>query len=129
MASQPANTSIQVYLRLKGVRKSLRHESVAALTKKLRPLVLSVPGEEVLVGVLARDTTMSDFSPYMGEARVGASRGMPIVVGTLPEVTFADAQETLANVDFAITIGADKFIQSAEASLATNDLFAGAQAL
>ncbi len=128
MASQPANTSIKVSQRLKGVRKSLRHESVAALTKKLRPLILSVPGEEVLIGVLARDTSVKDFSPYMGEGRTSATRGMPIVVGALSEVTFANAEENLAGVDFSIKIGTDKFLQSAEANL-DGDLFGDAAAL
>lgn len=122
--AQPLNTSIKVYRTVRAYRQDLRHESIAALTKRLRPLVMSVPGEEVLVGVLSRDTTLQDLSPYMGEARFGAGRGFPIVVGLNPVKSFATAQEGLPSVDFAFTIGGDKFLQNVEAGLATRDLHA-----
>ncbi len=117
MASQPANTDIKVFYSVRSQRDPIRHESVAALTKRLRPLVMSVPGEEILVGVLARDTAVSDFSPFMGEARYGAGRGFPIVIGLLKRKAFADAQEGLTGIDFAFTIGQDKFLQNTEANL------------
>jgi hypothetical protein len=101
----------------------MRHESVAALTKRLRPLIMSVPGEEILVGALTRDTTLQDFSPYMGEARHSAGRGFPIVVGLFEEKTFARAQEGLTGIDFAFQIGSDKFLANVEGSL-SRDLHA-----
>lgn len=122
MASQPANTLINVYRRVRAFRQDHRHESVEALIKHLRPLVMSVPGEEILSGVLTRDTTLSDFSTYMGEARHTASRGFPIVIGLLPQKSFADAQEGITGVDFGFTIGRDKFLAHATANLATRDL-------
>jgi hypothetical protein len=94
---------------------------VAALTKRLRPLIMSVPGEEVLVGVLTRDTTLQDFSPYCGEARFGAGRGFPIVVGLYQVKTFATAQENLPSIDFAFQIGSDMFLTNVAAGL-TRDL-------
>ncbi|MCK9557760.1 MAG: hypothetical protein M0R50_06935 [Candidatus Cloacimonetes bacterium] len=121
MSAQPANTSISVYRNVRSYRKALRHEAVAALTKRLRPLIMSVPGEEVLVGVLTRDTTVQDFSPYCGEARFGAGRGFPIVVGLYQIKTFGAAQEGLPGIDFAFQIGSDMFLANVHASL-TRDL-------
>ncbi|MFA5766877.1 MAG: hypothetical protein WC919_03060 [Candidatus Paceibacterota bacterium] len=117
MSAQPANTSISVYRNVRAYRKALRHEAVAALTKRLRPLIMSVPGEEILVGVLTRDTDLQDFSPYCGEARFGAGRGFPIVVGLYQVKTFATAQENLPSVDFAFQIGSDMFLANVHAGL------------
>jgi len=117
MSAQPANTTISVYRNVRAYRKALRHEAVAALTKRLRPLIMSVPGEEILVGVLTRDTALQDFSPYCGEARFNAGRGFPIVVGLYQVKTFATAQENLPGVDFAFQIGSDKFLANVHASL------------
>jgi hypothetical protein len=127
MSAQPANTSIQVFRTIRSYRQAYRHESVAALIKRLRPLVMSIPGEEVLVGVLSRDTTVSDFSPYMGQAKHGG-RGFPIVVGLLGQVSFANAQTNLPDVDFAFQIGSDKFISNTVAGL-TGDLHQDARDL
>ncbi len=121
MSAQPANTAIKVYRTLRAQRTGARHESVAALIKRLRPLVMSIPANEILVGVLTRDTTSKDFSPYMGEARHNASRGFPIVIGLKGQVSFAKAQTSLPDVDFAFQIGQDKFIQNTTAGL-TGDL-------
>ncbi len=128
MAAQPANTDITVKLTLRSFRQGLRHESVAALIKRLRPLVMSIPAHEILVGVLSRDTTTKDFSPYMGEARFGASRGFPIVVGLKGQVSFAAAQANLPDIDFAYQIGQDKFLFNTTAGL-DGDLHSDARAL
>lgn len=117
MSAQPANTDIQVFRTIRSYRQAHRHESVAALIKSLRPLVMSVPGEEILVGVLSRDTGTKDFSPFMGEARHGATRGFPIVVGLTGQVSFANAQTNIADADFAFQIGNDKFITNTVAGL------------
>jgi hypothetical protein len=121
MAAQPLNTEIKVYRTIRSFRQAHRHESVAALIKHLRPLVMSIPADEILVGVLTRDTTTTDFSPYMGEARHNASRGFPIVVGLQGQTSFAAAQTSLADIDFAYQIGQDFFLQNVEAGL-DNDL-------
>lgn len=78
---------------------------------------MSVPGCEILVGALTRDTSASDFSPYMGEARFNAGRGFPIVIGAKDFVDFETAQEGMPNIDFAFQIGNDKFLQPTEAGL------------
>ena len=122
MSGQPANTDISIYRTVRAYRQDLRHESVEALIKRLRPLVMSVPGREVLTGVLYRDTAVTDFSPYMGQASVTATRGFPIVIGIFPTVTFAEAQEGLTDIDFAFTIGGDRFLHNTAAGLPAEDL-------
>jgi len=139
MASQPANATISVFRSVRSYRMALRHESVAALIKRLRPLIMSVPGEEVLVGALTRDTTLQDFSPYCGQARQNPSgataataiRGFPIVVGLHNIKTFADAQGNAAgtsglpSIDFAFQIGSDKFLTNiSRAEASAHDLHA-----
>lgn len=128
MAAQPANTDIQVFRRIRSFRQMHRHESVAALIKRLRPLVMSIPADEILVEVKARDTSTKDFSSYMGEARHNATRGFPIVIGLKDAVSFANAQTNISGIDFAFQIGHDKFLQNTTAGLA-NDLHANARAL
>ena len=128
MASQPANTEISVFRTIRSYRQDHRHESVEALTKKLRPLIMSVPGEEILSGVLTRDTTLVDLSPYMGEGRPTATRGFPIVVGLLGTDTFEAAQEGITGIDFGFTVGRDKFLHHAAGSH-DRDLHADARAL
>jgi len=128
MAAQPANTEIKVFRTVRSFRQMHRHESVAALIKRLRPLVMSVPAEEILVEVKSRDTNTMDMSPYMGEARHNASRGFPIVIGLKSQVSFANAQTNMASVDFAFQVGHDKFITHTEAGL-TGDLHQDARDL
>jgi len=117
MAAQPANTDIRVHRRIRSFRQMHRHESVAALIKRLRPLVMSIPADEILVHVETRDTTVTDFSPYMGEARHTAGRGFPIVIGLKDSVSFANAQTNLTDIDFAFQIGHDKFLENTVAGL------------
>lgn len=112
MSAQPANTDIRVHRTIRSYRDMHRHESVAALIKRLRPLVMSVPAHEILVEVKSRDTSVSDFSTYMGEARHNAGRGFPIVVGLKDQVSFSNAQTNLTDVDFAFQIGHDKFLEN-----------------
>lgn len=117
MSAQPANTEIKIYRTVRAQRQPLWHDSVASLIKRLRPLVMAVPGEEIKVGVLTRDTTTKDFSTYMGEARHNAGRGFPIVIGLNKQVTFATAQTQLPDVDFAFQIGQDRFIKNTTVGL------------
>lgn len=117
MSAQPLNTDIKVYRTVRAYRNQRRHESVEAIIKRLRPLIMSRPGEEILTGVQTRDTSVKDFSVY-------ARDGQPVVIGANADVSFATAQENLANVDFAYTIGADKFLTNTTAGL-TGDLQKG----
>lgn len=128
MSAQPANTTISVFRSVRGRRADHRHDSVESLTKKLRPLHLIVPGEEITSGVQTRDTAFADFSPYMGEASPVASRGMPVVVGLNATVDFAYAEENLPGVGMSFQIGRDKFITNDSSSL-SRDLHRDARAL
>lgn len=128
MSAQPANTEIRVHRTIRSYRDMHRHESVAALIKRLRPLVMSIPAGEILVEVKSRDTSVSDFSTYMGEARHNAGRGFPIVVGLKDQVSFANAQTNLTDIDFAFQIGHDKFLANTVAGL-TRDLHQDARDL
>jgi len=128
MSAQPANSTISVFMNLRSYRRDLRHESLAAICKRLRPLVMVIPGHEILVGVLTRDTNVKDMSSYMGEARFSAGRGFPIVIGALGQVSFAEAQSDLADINFAFQIGTDRFLTNTAAGL-SGDLFGGARSL
>jgi hypothetical protein len=89
---------------------------------------MSIPADEILVEVKTRDTSVSDFSPYMGEARHNATRGFPIVIGLKDQVSFANAQTNLTDIDFAFQIGHDKFMENTVAGL-TGDLHQDARDL
>jgi hypothetical protein len=128
MSAQPLNTDIQIFRTIRSFRRADRHESVAALIKRLRPLVMSIPAHEILVEVKSRDTDVADFSPYMGEARHNATRGFPIVIGLTDQVSFANAQTNLTDINFAFQIGQDKFLANTVAGL-DEDLHADARAL
>lgn len=114
MSAQPLNTDIKVFRTVRSYRNQRRHESVEAIIKRLRPLIMSVPADELLTEVKARDTSKRDFSTWGRD-------GQPVVIGVKSDVNFSDAQEQLPNVDFAFTIGADKFITNTAAGL-TGDL-------
>jgi len=117
MAAQPLNQEILVFRNIRSFRQALRQESVAALIKRLRPLVMSIPADEILVEVKSRDTAVSDMSPYMGEARFNAGRGFPIVIGLKGQVSFANAQANVPAVGFGFQIGQDWFLTNTEAGL------------
>jgi len=121
MASQPSNTDIQVFRTVRSFREDLRHESVKALTGRLRPLVFSVPAQTDRVEVKARTAAVTDFSAFMGQPAAGATRGLPVVIGPRDAKTF-DTVESLTGINFPFTVGADKFVETSSANLAANDL-------
>lgn len=122
MASQPVNSDILVFRNVRAFRQAHRHESVAALIKRLRPLVMSIPAELDLVGVQTRDANVSDMSPYMGQARYGGGRGFPIVVGLNTQTSFAQAQSEITGVDFGFQIGHDMFLDHKSDEVEARDL-------
>ena len=128
MSAQPLNSTISVNRTLRAQRTGYRHESVAALIKRLRPLAMSIPANENLVEVKSRDTSVADFSSYMGEARHNATRGFPIVIGLRDQVSLTNAQTNIPSVDFAFQIGHDAFIGHVAAGL-SRDLHADGRAL
>jgi len=131
MPSQPANTTINTFQTLRSYPQPARHDAIGAVNKGLRPLVMAIPGKEDLVFVANanRNTSLVDFSPYMGEARPGATRGMPRVVGVRAAVSFETAQEGISGITYGFKIGRHKFLKSGTPTVATNDIFAKAFAL
>lgn len=117
MSAQPLNTDIAIYLNVRSQRNIRRHDSVAAIINRLRPLVMSVVGREMKTATyLTFDTSKKDFS-----ALCEIGDGFPIVKGLHGDLPFSTAQENLPDVDFAFQIGADKFITNTAAGL-DNDL-------
>ena len=125
MSAQPLNTSISVYRSLRTRRNISRYDSVAAIIKNLRPLVLVVPGQEINAGVLTRDTSVTDCSPYMGQAAAGADRGFPVVVGLLNQMTLTTGLDNITGEDFAFQIGSDKFLKNTSATVGLSDVDSG----
>ena len=129
MSAQPANTSIKVYRAIRSYRAHDAHTTIANRIKRLAPLEMSIPGREgAFTKYLARNTGVSDFSPYMGPASITAVRGYPIAIGTAPQVSYVNAQGNMVGIGFSFTIGQDKFITNTEAGL-SRDLHKDARAL
>ena len=120
MASQPLNTQISVYRRVRAQREPQRHDSIKNITGKLRRLILIAPGEEIRTAVVSRDTGVTDFSTYMGQASASATRGHPIVVGVQAVKDFSVVQQ-ISGVNFPVEIGGDKFVEETAATVG-NDL-------
>jgi len=108
MASQPANTSIQVHRRLRSQRADRRHDSVKSLLSPgLRELVMAVPGEEVRT-LATRDAVVSDRY-YSGHRVVVYNRALK---------TLASALSTITGIEAPIKIGRDKFFNKSTANVA-----------
>jgi len=131
MADQPLNTAIHIFRTVRSQREYLRGDSIKNLTGHLRKLILVVPGSEFRTQYNGRTTTVTDFSPFMGHASAGATRGLPVTVGLqaqkdLKAMVGLNAP-TLVGVVETFQIGADKFVQEQAASVG-GDLFAEASA-
>ena len=126
MASQPLNTTISVFRTVRAQREPDRHDSIKNITGHLRSLILVDPGNEIRTTVVARDTAVTDFSPYMGHASSQVTRGLPVVVGVQARKDF-DVVMQLTGIDFPVEIGADKFV-SEDATNVGGDLYGDANA-
>lgn len=126
MASQPLNTNIQVFRRVRAQREWLRFDSIKNVVGHLRSLILMVPGEELRTQAGIRDTAVTDFSAYMGQASPEATRGLPFVINIRAAKDF-NVVNSMTTIDFPIQIGQDKFIQETAANVG-GDLFAQASA-
>lgn len=131
MSSQPLNSDILVYRNVRSYRQGLRHESVKAMTGKLRQLVLQVPGQEIQTQVNKRDVNVADFSSFMtaqawASPTGGAVRGMPIVIGTRGTRDLNAVNVLTAGTINVFEIGTDKFVEKKVESTTTN-LFSDVQ--
>lgn len=116
MADQPLNTDIQIFRTVRSQRAMARNDSIKNITGRLRRLFLVEPGREIYTSYGARMTSVTDFSPFMGEARPLASRGLPITIGVRAVKDFS-AIETMVGVDFPVVIGQDAFVQETAATV------------
>jgi hypothetical protein len=112
MASQPANAAIKVHRRVRSYRQMIRHNNIKAMCNRMRPLIMSVPGRETQI-----------LSTFDGDANIVQTnqtsnrRGLPIVRYIRPVVPFGTAAENIAGLNFPVTIGQDKFLEKADASV------------
>ena len=107
MASQPANSTIAVHRRVRSYRQDLRHNSIKDLTMRMRPLIMSVVGEEVLV-TESRDAVVTD----------AFRNGHPVVRSLREVTTFEEAAEGISGLNFPVQIGRDKFLEKSDANVA-----------
>lgn len=116
MASQPANVDILVKRRVRSYRQNLRHNNIHGLVNRLRPQVMSVPGDENLdLTVRAADTDSDIVTTALTEGR---GTGLPIVRGLKPVTSLPEAVSGVANLDFPVVIGQDRFLNKADANVA-----------
>lgn len=117
--SQPANSTISVYRRVRTQRRDERHDSVkSVLSPGLRTLELVAPGEETRI-VRNYDASFKTDRYWRGHQVYVNNRTVP---------TYANAVAGIANIEVPFQIGRDKFFGNVEASL-DNDLHADARAV
>lgn len=118
-SSQPANSTITVYRRLRFQRQDQRHDSVrSVLSPGFRALEAVVPGEEVRV-IRNFDTSFKSDRYF---------RGHQVYVYNRAPVTYATAVSTLTGIEIPFQIGRDKFLNKDAANVG-DDLFGEAQVL
>ena len=112
--SQPANADIHVFRTVRAYRQDLRHEAVKALLgfPSMRHLVMSVPGEEVLV-----DETRDGSSDLVTTSVDDNRRGLPVVVFLKTAKTAVDAVSGISGLAFPIRIGRDLFLEKTLANI------------
>lgn len=118
-SSQPLNSTITVYRRLRAQRQDQRHDSVRSiLSPGFRALETVVPGEEVRVVRNLNASFKSDR--YF--------KGHQVYVQNRTALTYAAAVAGITGIEIPFQIGRDKFINKNLANVG-DDLFAEAQAL
>ena len=116
MASQPANVDILVKRRVRSYRQNFRHNNIHGLVNRLRPQVMSVPGEETLdLTVRAADPDSDIVTTALTEGR---GSGLPVVRGLKAVTSLAEAVAGVASLDFPVVIGQDRFLNKSDANVA-----------
>lgn len=118
MASQPANTTISVARRVRSYRNGLRHNNLKSLVNRMRPQIMSVPGEETQI---LRTFDASSDPQVTTSLAVAGNKQLPVVVFLRAEVTLQDAVDGITNLAFPVKIGGDRFLNKDSTSL-TDDL-------
>ena len=129
MASQPANSLINVRYMVRSYRQDLRHECVLALLgfPGMRPAVMSIPGGLKTNGgtyvagtiqkseILVSETRDPDDDGVVTTALLGArldgdDSGLPVVRFLKPVVTLAQAVAGISNLAMPLRLGRDVFL-------------------
>ena len=109
MASQPANTEITVYRRVRAQVEAKRHDPVNIIGR-IRPQILVVPAEEIRV-VETRDNLVTDAWRL----------GHPLVRYARPEKTPGDLYDSASGLDFPVRLTnthRDRFMQKTAENVA-----------
>lgn len=134
MASQPANSLINVRYMVRSYRQDLRHEAVLALLgfPGMRGAVMSIPGGLKTNGgtfaagtvqkseVLVSETRDTDDDAVVTTALLGAridgdESGLPVVRFLKPAVTAAAAVTGISNLAMPLRLGRDVFLFKTDA--------------
>jgi hypothetical protein len=120
MASQPLNTTISVYRRLRTFKDNRRHTSVKHLTTPFDGDLVAVPGEEIQV-LQTRDSNITD----------AFRSGHPVVVYPRAACTLATLYAGVSGLDFPVRmVGNPREIQVQKSSAnVADDLYGQAAAL
>jgi hypothetical protein len=134
MASQPANSLINVRYMVRAYRQDLRHEAVLALLgfPGMRSAVMSIPGgvktnggtfaagdvlkSEILVSE-TRDTDDDAIvtTSLLGARLSGEDSGLPVVRFLKPTVTLAAAVTGIPHLAMPLRLGRDVFLFKTDA--------------
>jgi hypothetical protein len=134
MASQPANSLINIRYMVRSYRQDLRHEAVLALLgfPGMRGAVMSIPGgvktnggtfaagtkqkSEVLVSE-TRDTDDDAIvtTSLLGERLDGEDSGLPVVRFLKPVVTLGAAVAGIPHLAMPLRLGRDVFLFKTDA--------------
>lgn len=125
-AAQPANTTIQVFQRLRTIRNNGRHLSIKHLTTPFDTVLVPAPGEEVQV-VETRDAA----GTYTAGKTDAFRYGHPVCVMPRHMATLAELYAGTSGLDFPVRlIGNPREIQVQKAPAhVTDDLWANARAV
>jgi len=113
MASQPANTEISVYRRVRAQVEARRHDPVNIIGR-IRPKIIAIPAEEVRV-IETRDSLITDAQSVSGNRL-----GHPLVRYLRPELTPANVLDNVTGLDFPVRLTnsyRDLFVQKSAANL------------
>lgn len=94
MASQPANTTIEVFRTIRMQRDDFLHTSVKHRITPFGDKIMNVPGEEILVYETRDDAFRSDAFRF----------GHPVCVVPRTKSTYENAVESIADLQFPITL-------------------------
>lgn len=121
-SSQPANTAISVFRRVRSQRDLPFHRSTFETFQHINPLVMVVPGMEHLTVTETRETLAAGAAILDTSLTTGRGVGLPIVRYTQSMPTLESAAESISGLAFPVRIGQDAMLEKSSANIA-DDLF------